>query len=189
MSTFIIGLSGPMGVGKTTTANEIIKIALEHQARYPAVHKVAFADALKTCAIRWFGWNGQKDEKGRRMLQLLGTEVGRAYDENVWICHWRSAVDIIGSAHPRGAVIVADDVRFDNEASYIKGMGGFMARLVGRGGGDALAMKHSSEGGINGEYIDTVIDISHMTPAEVALRIWEQSKAGLRAVTSEEGKS
>lgn len=45
---------------------------------------IHFADALKFVCKEYFGWDGNKDERGRFLLQHVGTEIVRAKDEHFW---------------------------------------------------------------------------------------------------------
>jgi len=65
---------------------------------------------------------------GRRVLQLMGTEVGRHVDNDMWvkIALWKS--DLV---RKQGAKMVLwGDVRFDNEFLAIKRAGGKVVRLT-----------------------------------------------------------
>lgn len=68
-----------------------------------------------------YGWERVKTTypEARRLLQVMGTEVGRMlFGENVW-------VDIADDkiAKIPGDVVITD-VRFDNEAEYVRANGG-----------------------------------------------------------------
>ena len=81
----IVSLSGKAGSGKDT-------IAIALQAAVPNVYRHGwFAASLKEAASVYYGWDGSKDQKGRRFLQLLGTDVGRLFDKDVWLASfvWR----------------------------------------------------------------------------------------------------
>lgn len=119
-----IGLIGLAGSGKDTAAEALYR---KHYNR------VAFADAVKNLAFE-FGWNGLKDERGRRLLQDLGM-AGRAYKESIWIDHVRE--NRIGLSNH-----VFTDVRFQNEADYIRGLGGIIVRIVRPG---IISGNHESE--------------------------------------------
>lgn len=64
-----------MRVGKTTVA--------QYLQRSRGFQLAAFADPIKEFA-RLVGWDGAKDERGRTLLQDIGTVV-RKYDELFWI--------------------------------------------------------------------------------------------------------
>ncbi len=77
----IIGIHGPLGGGKTFLANEI-------KDCFNGVVILPFAKLLKDFAFE-MGWDGKKDPKGRRLLQLLGTECGRkCISQDIWVKHW-----------------------------------------------------------------------------------------------------
>ena len=120
-----IGLIGLAGSGKDTAANALIKLG--H-------YRMAFADKLKELAHE-FGWNGEKDEDGRKLLQDLGM-IGRRYSSGIWIKHvsWRVMSE--------GPPIVFTDVRFQNEADYVRSIGGIIVRIVRPG---QIAQNHESE--------------------------------------------
>ena len=78
----VIELCGKAGVGKDTFCNELIK-QLESSG-YKCLH-IAFADYLKFICKQYFNWDGKKDEKGREMLQRVGTDMFRKKDPNFWV--------------------------------------------------------------------------------------------------------
>jgi len=113
----VIGLSGKAGIGKDT-AGAYMKLKYGFE-------RVAFADYLKKIA-RKLGWNGQKDEKGRRFLQELG-QVARQYDANVWV---DAAFREIAKLERLGVTTaVITDVRYLNEVQTIKEEGGLAVRI------------------------------------------------------------
>ena len=82
-----------------------------------------FADSLKAAALT-FGWDAQKDRRGRKFLQDLGMCV-REYNQNFWI---EEADKIVRRYF---APVVWTDVRFKNEADYIKNKRkGILIRIV-----------------------------------------------------------
>ncbi len=82
-----------------------------------------YADPLKEIAITGFGWDGNKDPAGRRLLQVIGTEAGRAYNNNLWVSKLAKRIDENYKIGLRRFVIC--DCRFDNELSWItKTLGG-----------------------------------------------------------------
>ncbi len=119
MNRLFIGITGNMGAGKTTLANAI-------ERNYPEVEVRPFAEKVKEIA-RMMGWNGQKDDKGRRLLQLIGTECGRdCLGDDIWVRHWLSS---LSDSEGWPMIVVADDVRFANEAAAIRSLGGIIVRV------------------------------------------------------------
>lgn len=103
----IIAIHGKMHSGKSTAA-EYLKKELR------AVVK-PFAKPIKDFAYL-LGWDGAKDTKGRRLLQLLGTEVGReCIRETLWVDKWQASLESTG----QHAVIICDDLRFRNEYEHL----------------------------------------------------------------------
>ena len=125
----VIALHGPMGSGKTT-ACDWIKQRLTEKGLTNTL--VPIAKPLKDFA-RQLGWDGAKDAKGRRLLQLLGTECGRkCIGDDIWVLKWKQAIE-----EEDCKVILCDDMRFLNEYSSIKMMNVYhkviMIKLTGRG--------------------------------------------------------
>ena len=67
-----ITISGKAGHGKDTFANNL-KRDLEAQGL--RVFIFHYADYIKMIAKEVYGWNGEKDEKGRSILQNLGDKL------------------------------------------------------------------------------------------------------------------
>lgn len=111
--TIIIGLGHKARHGKDSAA----RILIEH---YPAlVRRYGFADDLYAVARVTKGMTA----KDPVLLQTLGVEY-RDRDLNTWIrsLYWKLATD-----QPRIAVIT--DVRFRNEAKFIRDQGGLLIRI------------------------------------------------------------
>lgn len=126
----LIGILGEIGVGKSTVAEMIAQ-----QTAYS--HILPFAKPLKDLA-RSIGWNGKKDAKGRRLLQLLGTDICReCIDPNWHTNKWVEEVIKIVRQYddPKTPIIIADDLRFLNEASTVHASCGKIIRVVGRRNG------------------------------------------------------
>jgi hypothetical protein len=86
----------------------------------------------------------------RRLLQTLGTEWGRnCLGQQVWVDCWRlQASRTLCRAH----MVVADDVRFPNEADAIHDLGGEVWQIVRPGAPGAGS--HASETGLPVDYLD-----------------------------------
>lgn len=117
---YIIGLTGPMRAGKSTTA-QILQRALTSHGVDSTI--IPMAGALKRIATE-LGWNGLKDEKGRRLLQLLGTDVCRnCISQDYWVIKFLES-----AAKCNTSVIICDDIRFDDEAEVCDSV----IRITGR---------------------------------------------------------
>ena len=114
----LIGICGKAGSGKSTVAN-IIENCLKTK-KMPAI--LSFSNEVKKIAKSCFGWNGEKDENGRKLLQMIG-KAGRLYDKNIWIkyLHKELMNYIYAKINLKNTFdfVIIDDVRFDNEAKYV----------------------------------------------------------------------
>ncbi|CAB4136062.1 hypothetical protein UFOVP917_34 [uncultured Caudovirales phage] len=114
-----VGLIGFAGAGKDTAALALTK---RNWVR------VAFADRLKDLAIN-FGWNGQKDDRGRKLLQDLGM-AARAYNDQFWINSAAAKIRQMESWWKVKPKCVWTDIRFENEAEFVRNRGGIIIRIV-----------------------------------------------------------
>lgn len=122
-----IALLGQAGSGKSAAARYLVD-----QWRFA---RLGIADPIKAAA-RTLGWNGNKDEPGRRMLQRLG-DIARERDPDSLIRIFRSHVAQLDST----TNIVVDDVRLQPEAVALHALSFSVVRITGRAGdlGDASA--------------------------------------------------
>ena len=146
----IVGISGKMQSGKDTVADRLV-------TRF-GFRRIALADALKFLAKEQLGWDGNKDDKGRALLQRLGTEVAKtACKDTVWVNILHRYMMIIDKYHDGNVNFVIPDVRFNCEAEWITGgynpdglgklKDGFLIN-VNRSGAAEMAtgdIKHKSE--------------------------------------------
>lgn len=149
MNRPVIGLCGLAGAGKTTAARWLVD---QH-----GYHRIAFADPLKAMA-RAFGLTAREmagdlketplphlcGKSPRQFMQLLGTEFGRELiGPAIWVNRWAA----LAEQHTliEGGPVVADDVRFPNEADAIRAAGGILVRIERPGAGSATGAGHASE--------------------------------------------
>ena len=96
----------------------------------------------------------------RHRLQQIGTEENRdVYGEDTWVCATEAWLYSIYTANNIDKFVIAD-IRFDNEAQWIKDRDGIMIRVDSnrsRSGMDEQAKKHSSEAGVSDDLIDYVV--------------------------------
>lgn len=110
----VICISGKAGAGKDTTAL-YMKDYLESKG-----YKVLichYADLLKFICKNFFGWNGEKDEHGRSLLQHIGTDIVRSIDKNYWVAFIN---EILCMFEDEWDYAIIPDARFENEISYLK---------------------------------------------------------------------
>jgi len=105
----VVMFSGKASSGKTASA-DILKSLLEQRGKKSL--NVSMGDRLKHIATQYLGWNGEKDEKGRQLLQSLGTEKFRMRNPNFWT---DSVLDMIEVFEDDFDYILIDDIRYQNE--------------------------------------------------------------------------
>ncbi len=77
----VVCISGKAQAGKDTTAVYLKEFLESNGKRVLIAH---FGDLLKYVCRQFFGWDGKKDEKGRSLLQYVGTEKVRATLPHFW---------------------------------------------------------------------------------------------------------
>lgn len=78
----VITFGGKAESGKTFSAKMLQEKLQKNNQRCLMIN---FADALKFIATSYFGWDGKKDDAGRRLLQNLGTDIVRKRNPNFWV--------------------------------------------------------------------------------------------------------
>lgn len=154
----LLGLSGFAQAGKDTVGDWL------HENR--GWTRVAFATPLKAVATA-IGWNGQKDDVGRRLLQDLGVAVREHLDPDAWVNASEAAIERAGTP------VVITDVRFPNELKMIRRRGGKILRIERPGVGAINA--HSSEHSVNAGDCDLILH-NDGTLADLPEKIQESLK-------------
>lgn len=138
----LIGMAGKAGSGKTYLA----KHALLPIGFVP----LAVANHFKVDAVVRDGapldevFFTAKSDETREMLQQRGTEQGRhVYGEDIWVRTMEAWVAAFVAAGVHRFVVT--DVRFPNEADWVKQLGGKLVRVLGRGGLEGPLAFHPSE--------------------------------------------
>ena len=112
----VILISGKAQHGKDTTA-VFLKAYLErHKKRVLIAH---YGDLVKYVCKTYFGWDGQKDEAGRSLLQRVGTDVIREQDENFWVAF---VCQMLQFFYGEWDYVLIPDCRFHNEVEWVKSM-------------------------------------------------------------------
>lgn len=152
----IIGLTGKMGVGKSS-AYEILKEHLKH------VTLVKFAAPLydiQEMIYRRISAVYTRPEdfvKDRKLLQWLGTDWGRnTISETLWVDLWKAEV---ARAVAYGEHVICDDVRFDNESDIVRSVGGIVVEITSNNAIKRISTAnglagHASEAGLSRDKID-----------------------------------
>lgn len=148
----VIGITGPARSGKDTVANFIV--AARGGYRYSFADPIR--EMLKPLGIDMSDpyWQARKEDNiaalgasPRKLMQTLGTEWGRhLINDNLWVL----------LAHQRllqaGPGMVIADVRFENEARWVRAMGG---RIIHIERPDAMKVReHASEAGVERDAAD-----------------------------------
>jgi hypothetical protein len=169
MRPAVIGIHGLSRVGKDTVANFII-------SKYFG-YRYGLADPIKAMLSAGLGihmdapyWSSRKEEiipalgkSPRQMMQTLGTEWGRQLvHTNLWVTLARDQL------LRRGPGMIVSDIRFENEATWVRDIGGVIIHVV-RGDAPAVS-KHLSENSIVRDPQDRVLlnnssleDLRHAT--------------------------
>ena len=107
----IILFSGKAEGGKTTVAL-MVKDILESKGK--KVLKIAYGDLVKYLCGKYFNWDGNKDAKGREILQQIGTNVIRAKRPTYWVDFVKGFAQLFQDEYD---YTVIDDCRFPDEVS------------------------------------------------------------------------
>lgn len=170
----LIGITGQAGAGKNLAASMVPEATILHFAdtiyAMLAVMLEVPIDTLRDRAfkeqrVQWLG------RSPRELLQTLGTEWGRQLvREDVWLA---IAARRVEEAIEDGPVVLAD-LRFDNEAEFIRSRGGQVWEIVRPDAG--LPSDHSSENGIRRDLIDLTF-VNSGTPEALRAQVLAACKA------------
>lgn len=105
----VLLLCGKAESGKDTVAGIVKQVYEEKGKKVLIIH---YADLLKFICKQYLGWDGKKDEAGRKMLQYVGTEVFRNIDKNFWVSF---VVMTIKALKSEWDLCIIPDCRFKNE--------------------------------------------------------------------------
>lgn len=176
--TVIILISGKIGSGKSTFANFLLD-ALTSKGYKSRI--IPFAQQVKGIANS-MGWDGEKDEKGRILLQEIGT-AGRNYDPNTWV-NW--VLNIISNSREPLDFVIIDDWRYLNEKEVISSKKYYdliTARVIGRGSSNVHESEHGLPEGLSVDYLiinpeESTLKNMRKTAGEVANEILSKYSKG-----------
>ena len=113
--TMVVLVSGRIGSGKSTLASYMNEYFVAEGYNSKIFN---FAYPLKLIAKKVFGWDGEKDEKGRAFLQDLGTGAVRKFNPDYWVESTQMVIEN-DRKYPLDVIII-DDWRFLNEADVLE---------------------------------------------------------------------
>lgn len=156
--TKVICVSGKAQHGKDTVAKVLCNTLSEKGYRVLVTH---YADLLKYICKTFFGWDGQKNEEGRRILQYVGTDVVRQQQPDFWV---NFIVSILGLFGDNWDYVIIPDTRFPNEITTMgDSFETYHIRVVRPGFVSTLTpeqLNHPSETSLDGYPADVIIENS-----------------------------
>ena len=169
----IILISGKAEAGKTTTA-KFLKKKLEEQGMLSAI--IPYGQYVKDTAKMLFDWDGNKDEKGRALLQWWGTDVVRKKHTDFWVDNVMRLARVMDRDVAFDFLII-DDCRFPNEIENWKRdifdvWDVMTVRIERPGHENALTEKqrqHPSECSLDGYNFDVTISATNQEELEYAI--------------------
>lgn len=120
----VIPISGKAGHGKDTLAG-YMKTALESQGKQVLI--THYGDLLKYICRQFFGWDGNKDDFGRTMLQHVGTDIVRTQKPDYWVDFVR---DFLLMFPNQWDYVLIPDTRFPNEIIKLAPLETYHIRIV-----------------------------------------------------------
>lgn len=175
----IIGITGAAGSGKDTARGVL--------QNHFGVTGVAFADPMRAMLAQLLDhcgigveWMTQRELKElpmpglgvsyRHAAQTLGTEWGRALSPSgdIWLKAAAASMAEVMNIKGPDAVFCISDVRFKNEAKWVREQGGVIWRIVRPG--LAPVRQHASESGIPTDLINrTILNDDNMDSFKTAI--------------------
>lgn len=170
MNQLLIGLHGLARTGKDTAATYL--------AAHYALLSYAFAEPLKLAIMQMFNLTADHIEGAlkeqplpgigkspRQLMQLLGTDWGRdLVHRELWLLLAEQNLQHMAELHQDMQGAVLRDVRFENEAAWVRSKGGVILHIQRPDAAPVAA--HTSEAGITVHDNDFVIhndeDLPHL---------------------------
>lgn len=107
-------ISGKARHGKDTVASILEKELTSKGKRVLVTH---YADLVKYICKTFFDWDGNKDEKGRTILQYVGTDIVRNKRPNYWV---EFVMEVLWMFGDNWDYVIIPDTRFPNEVDFPK---------------------------------------------------------------------
>ena len=153
----VVCISGRAQHGKDTSAEMMRKYLWGYGKKVLITH---YADLLKYICRQFFHWNGEKDERGRTLLQYVGTDVVRVQRPDFWV---KFISDVLDMFDNEWDYVLIPDCRFPNEVSMLRSRGFDVVHVnVVRDGYDNgltdEQRSHPSETAMDGIVADFIIE-------------------------------
>jgi hypothetical protein len=167
----VIPIAGKAEHGKDSAA-VIIKELLEKKGKKVCI--IHFADYLKYMCKQYLGWDGEKDEEGRNLLQYEGTDYVRSKDFDFWLDRVH---DFIRLYEERFDYFLIPDARFPNECDrfkeYFKTITLKIVRLNFENRLTEEQRKHPSETALDGYAFDVMIQVeTGLDKLRKGIKVW-----------------
>lgn len=154
----IICIGGMAQSGKDSLADCLTQILSSKGFKTLTLHH---ADYLKFICKQYFGWDGVKDEKGRTLLQYIGTDVARKKDPYFWVNVIKNFLIMFGQEYD---FIFIPDCRFVSEIETYKEIYNTTSVRMHRPNFDngltEAQKNHESETALNNYSFDVTINCS-----------------------------
>ena len=153
----IILISAKARHGKDSVAEILKKLMEQNNKKVLITH---YADLLKYICKTFFSWNGIKDDKGRSILQRVGTDTIRKQNPDYWVEFISGFLKMFPNEWD---VVIIPDCRFPNEITQmlLDGWDVFTVRVNRLNYESPLTKEqqnHPSETALDGYQFDYYID-------------------------------
>lgn len=189
---YLIGISGKAENGKDSLASFLGEMFYSDKV-VVAIHSVSFAEKLKriTADILDVDYHYVNDEAGklkeikhmggitgREADQVIGTDVARKINPDVWVYHYNKRIrSFLSIKRDCDMVILTSDVRFKNEYEYIRNIGrnigikSVLIRVIRPGHNIDFGAEHESE-----IALDHIDDWDYKVVAEDLIELKKQAE-------------
>jgi len=151
----LVGIAGPKGSGKTTIARRLEKRGYRH---------VAFAGPIKRMLVGLYGHRIETEDRKelpiahgvstRQLMQSLG-DWGRSIHPDFWVACMAENIKFVRQFAGNDVRFCIADVRYDNEADWIRQRHGVILRITGT---CSYSGEHSSETGLTPHPRDVLLN-------------------------------
>ncbi len=160
----LIGIAGKKQHGKDTLAKYLL-------TQFPSSYRIGFADELKEEVADACQVTVPEIEKNkplyRPILQWWGTEFRRNKEKDYWLKAMEEHLECFTEAF----IILIPDVRFFNEADFIKSRGGILLKVVRTNYPDDNDT-HASENELNDYEFDHTLVASNTQELHEEAKYW-----------------